>query len=305
MHLRAFRICLTLALITVLQSSTSAQLDVQEPSFQPKRFYPLAATGGSLVVGSLSGLYVLWYSDYEQQKFHFFNDNAEWLQMDKVGHSISTYYISSLSYHSLKWSGVEEKKALITSGAIGVGYLTAVEVMDGFSAGWGFSTGDMMANVGGSALFIAQQGIWKEQRLKLKYNFLPTEYPDYRPNVLGSSFIEQSLKDYNGQAYWITTNPAKWNMSDRWPKWFDLAFGYSADGMTGGFENVFPSIPEGEPTPDFQRTRQFYLSLDIDLNELPAQRSWFRAFRRVIGFVKIPAPAIGVNSNGELLLGIR
>jgi len=50
--------------------------------------------GGNAVAysGTMFGLYHLWYKDYPLEKFHFFNDNKEWQQMDKVGHSFSCYY---------------------------------------------------------------------------------------------------------------------------------------------------------------------------------------------------------------------
>ena len=172
--------------------------------------------------------------------------------------------------------------------------------MDGFSSGWGFSTGDMVANISGAGIFIAQEALWGEQRIKLKYNFLPSSYAQYRPDLLGESWIEQALKDYNGQAYWLTTNPNKWGLSDKWPRWLDLAFGYSASGMTGGFENQFPLLEQGTEEPSFDRVREYYLSLDIDLSEIPAKRNWFKVFRSFVGFIKIPAPAIGVNSNGKI-----
>jgi hypothetical protein len=35
------------------------------------------------VTGALVGLNQLWYADYARSDFHFINDNAEWLQMDK------------------------------------------------------------------------------------------------------------------------------------------------------------------------------------------------------------------------------
>lgn len=43
-------------------------------------------TGGSIAYGaSLTGLNFLWYADQPSSSFHFFNDNAEWQQIDKVG----------------------------------------------------------------------------------------------------------------------------------------------------------------------------------------------------------------------------
>ena len=45
---------------------------------------------------------------------------------------------------------------------------STVEVMDGFSAEWGFSWSDMAANAIGMGTFVAQEAIWDEQRIILK-----------------------------------------------------------------------------------------------------------------------------------------
>jgi hypothetical protein len=36
--------------------------------------------------------------------------------------------------------------------------------------------------------------VWNEQRITPKFSFHTTQYAQYRPNVLGSSFVEQILK---------------------------------------------------------------------------------------------------------------
>lgn len=280
---------------TIAQEADTTRLD-------PKRVIPLSVLGGGLYVGSLAILSEQWYD--ERVPFHTFNDNAQWLQMDKVGHGLTAYYLTELCDRSLIWAGSDRKKSLLISASISLSYLSVIEVFDGFAEKWGFSTGDMIANFAGVGIYSAQAIAWDEQRIRLKYNFLPSSFAAYRPDALGVGFWQQALKDYNGQAYWLTSNPRSWG-ADAWPAWLSLAFGYSADGMTGGRENLFPLLDATDPLPDFQRRRQYYLSLDIDLDGLPAKRKWFRAFRRIVSFVKVPLPAIGIASDGEFLYGIR
>lgn len=287
------------------QSNLSSIADSSDHSIRKSRLVPLSIGGAVLYTGSLAGLYSLWYSDYEQTRFHFFNDNDQWLQMDKVGHAMTAYYLTEVCDRSLQWSGVDQKQSILIGSAISFSYLGVIEVFDGFSAGWGFSTGDFIANGVGIGLYASQELLWDEQRVKMRFNFIPTSFAAYRPDVLGSTIAEQSLKDYNGQAYWLSTNPHAWMNAGTWPKWLNLAVGYSATGMTGGSENVFPNLLPGEAVPDFERKRQFYLSLDLDLHGIEAKRNWFKAFRSVFGFVKIPAPAIGFDSSGRVIGGIR
>src|ERR1700740_582536 len=61
-------------------------------------------TGTTAIVGSI-GLYEAWYRDYNTGAFHLFNDNSEWLQMDKAGHTLTTFQIDNAGYHACKWSG--------------------------------------------------------------------------------------------------------------------------------------------------------------------------------------------------------
>ena len=77
--------------------------------------------------------------------------------MDKAGHALTAYQLGRYGYEVLKWTGVKEKNATWYGGSFGLFFLTTIEVMDGFSEEWGFSPGDMLANVGGTALFIGQQ----------------------------------------------------------------------------------------------------------------------------------------------------
>ncbi|MBT8394678.1 MAG: YfiM family protein, partial [Bacteroidia bacterium] len=96
----------------------------------------------ALGTGALIGLNQLWYSDYEQSKFHTINDNSEWFQLDKLGHVASSYHIGRLGADVLNWSGVSKKDQLIYGATLGLSFLTIVEVFDGYSEEWGFSWGD-------------------------------------------------------------------------------------------------------------------------------------------------------------------
>jgi hypothetical protein len=87
----------------------------------------------------------------------------------------------------------------------------------------GASSGDIIANASGTALFVSQL-LWKEQRITPKFSF-HTTHAQYRPNVLGSSLAEQMLKDYNGQTYWLSVNLHSFYKGSKIPKWLNLAIG--------------------------------------------------------------------------------
>jgi hypothetical protein len=271
--------------------------DVPSDTLNRSRFILVTATGAALYAVSIPGLYVLWYKDYPQSAFHFFNDNDEWLQMDKFGHVTASYYIGLIGYSALRWSGVTEKKSIWYGGMTGLFYLTTVEIMDGFSEQWGASPGDMLANTVGTTLFISQQLAWHEQKFVMKWSYHSTPYAQYNPGQLGSTPLQSMLKDYNGQTYWLSANISSLGLQHtRFPKWLNLAAGYGAEGMTGANSN--PSEIDGLPVPYSERYRQFYISPDIDLSRIPVKSKTLKLILKTIGFIKIPMPAVEFNKNG-------
>lgn len=262
-------------------------------SLNQKRQNSVFITEAVLASVALIGLNQLWYADYPKSEFHFINDNSEWKQMDKVGHFYSSYHIGRFGAEALNWSGANKKNQLIYGAGLGFVFLTAVEVMDGFSAEWGASMGDVVANASGTALFVSQELLWKEQRIIPKFSFHRTEYANFRPDLLGSSLPEQILKDYNGQTYWLSANLYSFSKGSKIPKWLNLAFGYGADGMIG--EKTENSSLISTPKPE--NFRQFYLSLDVDLTKIDSKSHFLKTLFSVFNTIKIPAPTLQYSTN--------
>ena len=268
--------------------NTAASFFKPADSLQLKRQNAVVISEAVLATGTLIGLNQVWYADYPKSDFHFINDNEEWLQMDKAGHVFSSYHLGRLGSEMLQWSGATKKNQLLYGAGLGFAFLTAVEVLDGYSSEWGASLGDIVANASGTALYVSQELMWKEQRITPKFSFHTTKYASYRPEVLGSSFSEQILKDYNGQTYWLSVNLHSFAKDSKIPKWLNVALGYGADGMiTGNIENVTP-ISISNP----KRFRQFYLSLDVDLTRIKTKSHFLKTVFSVLNTVKIPAPTI-------------
>ena len=153
----------------------------------------------------------------------------------------------------------------------------------------------MIANASGTILFIGQELIWKEQRITPKFSFHQTKYASLRPNVLGSSFSEQIMKDYNGQTYWLSVNIKSFCKNSKIPKWLNLAVGYGADGMITGNETQLNTFLLPQQT----RIRQFYLSFDVDLTKISTKSHILKTFFSIFNTIKIPAPTIEINSSGK------
>jgi hypothetical protein len=221
------------------------------------------------------------------------------MQVDKCGHGVSANYISRIGYETYRWAGVGEKPAAWFGGLLGFAYMLNIEILDGFSSEWGFSVGDFTANTAGCLLFVGQQLGWHEQRLSLKYSFHQTKYAQYRPDLMGDNLIQNMVKDYNGHTYWISGNISSFlPASSKFPKWLNVAAGYSAEGMTGASGNS--ADMNGNPIPAYARYRQFLLSVDVDLTRIPTHSKFLKGMFTVLSFIKIPAPALEYNSLGQI-----
>ena len=213
--------------------------------------------------------------------------------MDKMGHVFTSYQVGKFGAQVLNWSGVSKKDQLIYGATLGFGFLTAVEILDGFSQEWGFSWGDIAANASGTGLYVAQELLWKEQRINLKFSFHQTKYASQSPDKLGESFFEQILKDYNGQTYWLSANLHDFFKESKIPKWLNVAFGYSADGMLQGIKDVDNSL-----LTNINRQRQFYLSFDVNLHKIRTNSRFLKSVFNIFNVLKMPFPALEFNKNG-------
>ncbi|MGZ3863569.1 MAG: DUF2279 domain-containing protein [Bacteroidia bacterium] len=256
------------------------------------------STEGAVAAGSLVYLNQQWYKPYATEEFHLFNDDNEWLQMDKCGHAFTTYNTARFLMQSANRIGFTRGQSRMIGGWSAFGYMAAIEFMDGFSSGWGFSWGDMAANFGGTMLAVSQDAFWNEQRISLKFSFHQSRYAAYRPNLLGNTLSEQILKDYNGQTYWFSINISSFlKKENKFPKWINIALGYGAEGMVSGDNNYTISLANGEIIGN-NRYRKYLLSLDVDLTKIQTKSRFLKNVFSVFNCFKVPFPALEFNKNG-------
>ncbi len=304
-------LCFELFSNAQINFNTAADSVVSEGKFtDPVISYPnnrkiiiVSTVNVSLWTISFIALNKSWYSNYSRSSFHFFNDNKEWNQMDKSGHLWTNYHITRLSAEMWKWTGLSNKKSVILGGISGVAYQSIIEIQDGFSSEWGFSWGDMTANVAGAATFVAQELGWKEQRIQVKLSYWPYDYPadliTRRNQLFGKSWNERILKDYNSQTYWVNANIRSFLPGSSVPAWLNISAGYGSDGMFGGTQNTWTDKSGNTfNRTDIRRIRRFYLSADADLTKIKTRSSLVKTVFYVLNMIKVPAPALEVNSTG-------
>lgn len=187
-----------------------AQDTISSSAFNSKKLIIVAGANAVFYTGSFIALNKAWYDGYDRTPFHFFNDIPEWNQMDKAGHIWTTYQVSRASREMWAWTGLNNRASAILGGVSGMVYQSIIEIQDAYSAEWGFSWGDVGANVAGAGLFVLQELVGTGQNVVVKMTYWPKKYhPGYvkrRNELFGSSPMERVLKDYNSQTYWLSVN---------------------------------------------------------------------------------------------------
>lgn len=291
---------------SVFHASPNIILDTSNSALNQRRVKLVAAANIIGYGGTMVALYSNWYKNYPQTSFHFFNDNNEWKQVDKVGHSYSAYVEAFASMEMWRWAGMQKRKSAWIGGLSALAYQSVIETMDGFSSEWGWSWGDMGANLFGIGLLIGQEQAWDEQRIKFKFSFHKKNYgaPDLtaRANSLyGKSFSERMIKDYNGQTYWLSANLKSFLPKSNLPGWLSVAFGYGADNMFGASSNIAKD-KAGHITfdrSDLHRYRQYYIAPDIDLTKIKTRSKFLKLAFGALNAFKFPLPSLEYNSKGK------
>jgi len=275
------------------------------PVLHKKRLRLFVGASALAYTGTMIGLNYLWYADFPRSGFHFFDDSGEWLQVDKMGHTVTPYLEAYYIMNILRWSGVKHQPAAIYAGITAFMLQNSIEVFDGFSAEWGASITDIAANFAGAAMMTSQELIWGEQRIRLKVMPHFVSYPegelrDRAEQLFGSSLIVRLLKDYNSLNTWLSINPASFAPGHRILPWLNIAIGYGAGGMYGGYSNQWTD-KNGiyHDRSDIVRYRRYFLSLDIDFSRIPSRSPYIRTLLDALNIIKIPAPALEYNSKGE------
>lgn len=263
-------------------------VEVDGPNY--RLLHGMFAAQSVLYAGSLYGLSKTWYKN-PLTNFTVSDDTHEWKQMDKVGHLYTSYQISRHTAALYQKTGISRKQSILYGAISGFFFQTPIEILDGFSPDYGFSPGDMVANLAGSALFVGQSFLWDDQRIQPKFSFHYTEYARVRPELLGSSKSERWLKDYNGQTYWLSFSPKSFLSGSKWPQWLCLSVGYGIENMVAA--ETGKSVELG-----YQPYRQYYLSLDIDLTKIKTRSKFVKTVAFMVNTLKIPAPAFEFSKNG-------
>jgi hypothetical protein len=246
-----------------------------------------------LIYAAITALYLIivfllgtaWYSGQMLEPFHFFDDLPEWKQLDKLAHLFWTFQVCALASRMFNWAHAPRSNEM--GSVAGFLIVSSIEILDGFSVGYGASVFDLLANSLGALLFFVQTKFWDRLLLFAKFSFHPTSFAALRPDLLGGTFLEQLLKDYNGQTFWYCWKPA----IKAWPSWLAIAIGVGAEGMVRG--RNFQSEELG-----FFPYRKLLFSLDLNPNAFKFKAKWKNYLIYPLRIFKCPFPTIELSERG-------
>lgn len=276
--------------------------------------------GSSLgYISSSLGFYELWYKEYPRVAFHLKDDWILWEHVDKYGHAYSAYQTALVGYSLFKWAGISNSKSTLIGAGISITLMNTLELMDGFSKGWGYSFYDAGFNTFGTTLFAAQQLTWKEQRMMLKWsstrpNYSKEPIATNDPNFFGSQyyaaqghfgkyFWEYAFKDYNAMTIWTSISPGSFFLPKENKsilRSLCLSVGFGGENIYGAAYNNYYD-KEGRITSiGLPRYKQFYVSFDINTALIPTKSRLLKTILSAINIIKFPAPALEFNTLGEV-----
>lgn len=244
---------------------------------------------GGIYSASMIGLNEIWYKSHPRSEFHFFDDSKEWMQMDKVGHIYTSWHLTRVGYNYFQSKNLPKNKSLLFGAITSTIMMAPIEWLDGYSTAYGASTSDIIANLSGTLLFAIHKSLNDHNLIKLKYSYWPSQFADERPEVLGENTLTRLIKDYNAQHYWISVDLSKVHNSI--PKWINLAFGYSANGMVHARSEV-------NSNSGYFSYREYFLALDLDLSNLKYRNQFQKILINTLDMVHIPFPALRFTSSG-------
>lgn len=220
-----------------------------------------------------------WWSG-AKAPMHLTNDwwNGYAMEVDKAAHAFAGQSMARVAAGSYQWAGMTRKQALFWGGVTSLTTLSQVEILDGYTRKFGFSTADYVANIAGAFFPLAQE-MWRPlQCLTFKMSYHPKPFEEHGNDG-------NLLEDYDRQTFWLTLRPTEIlpeQIGRLVPPWLGVAFGY-------GVENAFSQ--QG-------RMREYYLSLDIDPTRANLGDGWVAKVIAPVRYVHLPSPAIRFREDG-------
>ncbi|MDH5537236.1 MAG: YfiM family protein, partial [Betaproteobacteria bacterium] len=198
-----------------------------------------------------------WWQDGFQGSFRsvsegWFGQSTQNGGADKLGHAFFSYAGARVLTAAFSAAGNDADSASKLGALWSLGVMTGVEVLDGFSKKYRFSSEDALMNLAGAAAgYIMERNPKLDALVDFRLHYRPSESGNF--NIGG---------DYSGQTYLlaIKASGVPSLRAHSMLRYFELAVGYG----TRGFESP----------PQFERSRNFYFGVSLNLSELLSQTAY-------------------------------
>lgn len=258
-----FLICLLCSSFSVQSSALLPTKDQkvenlgnQEETLQQERFRTRLLVSGITLATTLYGFTSWWdksSSEFRVRHEGWFEADSPNGGADKLGHGYSAYVATRFLTQGFQWAGHSRQHAAwlagMTSGTLSLG----VEVMDGFTEKYGFSTEDMVMNLSGIGLGVLFDAYpaW-DDLFDIRFKYWTSDdakrLHDYDP-----------IADYSGQTYLLIAKAHyfPWFRENKFLRYLEFALGYG----TRGYQ---PTDGTGLQT----RERNLYYGISLNLSQL-------------------------------------
>lgn len=195
-----------------------------------------------------------WWQDGFQGSFRtvsegWFGQGTEYGGADKLGHAFFSYVGARLLTTGFTLAGNEPQSAVTMGTLWSLGIMTGVEVLDGFSKKYRFSTEDAVMNVVGAAAgYLMERNAKLDALVDLRLHYNPSDNSNFN---LGG--------DYSGQTYLVAVKASgvPTLRSNDFLRYFELSVGYGTRGY--------------EDPPDVERRRNLYFGITLNMSEVLRQ----------------------------------
>lgn len=258
---------------------------------------------------------VIFYVQHEMQQntiwknvgdFHIQEDIQYSLFLDKFGHFYGGYSTSYLLGEMLQLAGFSWDAATIWGSALGLSYMTYIEVLDGYSKDFGFSPSDFYADIAGSAFYIAQHYVPILQNFSPKFEYVNPKWLGELDRKPHDSFID----NYSAQAFWMSVNIRNLFggvVKEYCPEWINLSIGYAVYSLSGTYQKedgtwdyYYPENLSHRVNSVTAGNRKLIIALDYDLSKLlPDGPPFWNWMKQSLNLFKLPAPAVEFGFEGK------
>jgi hypothetical protein len=232
-----------------------------------------------------------WWSGEKADHFFFHADwDENFRDQDKFGHAFGGYHLARFGRAYVRSACVSKAKAIAWSAAYAALFQLQIEIWDGMYKKYGFSYADLLANTAGTALAVLHETHPRTRAIKPTISYFPSAAMRNRDNIPGE--LRPSL-DYSGQTYWLSADidavlPEQSKIF--WPSFLRVSIGHSItdwiDPRTGA---------------NIRAKRKILLTLDFDAEKLPGENRIWKTFKRQLGYIHLPSPALQITPDLELI----